>query len=62
MTKVELEPARYESSYRADLRAWAGEQAQLLRENRFDERDVPNRIDEVPALDVVPRELSSLAR
>jgi hypothetical protein len=62
MTKVELEPARDENSYRAYPRGWAGKQAQLLREKCFDERDVPNRINEVPALDAVPRELSSLAR
>lgn len=62
MTKAELIPARDESTYQADLSAWAEEQAQPLREKRFDERDVPSLIDEVQALIVMPRELSSLAR
>ncbi len=47
MPKAALKPPRVESTYQADLCAWAEEQARLLRERRFDELDVPNLIDEV---------------
>ncbi|WP_267421232.1 DUF29 family protein [Methylobacterium sp. GC_Met_2] len=46
---------------KADLSGWAKDQAQLLREMRFDERDVPNLTDEVLTLDFMPLALSSLA-
>ena len=46
---------------KADLSGWVEEQAQWLRENSFDERDVPNLTDEVLTLDFIPRALSSLA-
>jgi len=38
------------SDYQKDFYSWTREQAELLREGRFDELDVPNLVEEIEAM------------
>ena len=38
------------SEYQKDFYSWTREQAELLREGRFDELDVPNLVEEIEAM------------